>query len=164
MKAAAAVLGASLLFFLGVLTGIGRRETVPPPTAIPLGVATPAGSSNGAADTPATRSPAPPRTPRTTARAGASPTTASTVTTTSVTTAPTGSGPSGNPATTPQPTATTATTVEPTTSTTAASGGVEQVDGQVDCAPAGKRGKGQREPCPSTTTSTAAGARGGNNR
>ena len=37
MKVAAAVLGASLLFFVGVLTGAGRREPVPPPAGIPLG-------------------------------------------------------------------------------------------------------------------------------
>jgi hypothetical protein len=32
---------------------------------------------------------------------------------------------------------------------------VEQVDGDVDCAPAGKRGKGKREACPPTTTTSA---------
>jgi len=51
VKAAAAVLGASLLFFLGVLTGAGRRESVAPPTAIPLGVVSPAGRG-GAPATP----------------------------------------------------------------------------------------------------------------
>src|SRR5207248_131114 len=42
VKAAAAVLAGSLLFFVGVLTGAGRREPVPPPRAIPLGVSNPA--------------------------------------------------------------------------------------------------------------------------
>ena len=42
MKVAAAVLGASLLFFLAVLTGAGRREALPPPAAIRLGVGAPA--------------------------------------------------------------------------------------------------------------------------
>jgi hypothetical protein len=40
---------------------------------------------------------------------------------------------------------------------------VEQVDNQVDCAPAGRRGKDHRQPCPSTTTSTGTGSGGGGN-
>lgn len=166
MKAAAAVLGASLLFFLGVLTGAGGKESQPPPTAIPLGVATPASPASAQdGDTPATRPPAAPRTPGPTAGSpssgGATPTTVSTVTT--ATTLPPGST---TEPTTPAGEPTPATTAPPsTTSTTAApsagAGGVEQVDGEVDCAPAGKKGKGKREPCPPTTTTDGAGGRSG---
>ncbi len=40
-------------------------------------------------------------------------------------------------------------------------GEVEQVDNQVECR---SKGKGKREPCPSTTTATGGAPGGGNNR
>ena len=133
MKAAAAVLGASLLFFLGVVTGAGRRESVPPPAAIPLRVANPA--------VPAAESPSP---SEPSGGPGA--------------TSPTpGARPSGSSS----PSAGTAPPTPATASPTAPPGRVEQVDNQVDCVPAGKKGKGQREPCPSTTTLTGDGPGGG---
>jgi hypothetical protein len=174
VKAAAAVLAASLLFFVGVLTGAGRREPVSPPTAIPLGVVSPeAAASDGDGARPG-RSPSPPRPPRTTARmpatGPATPTTASTVTTsTTVTTNPNQPEPGETTTTTSQPTGTTiATTGNPATSTTtsssARSGDVEEVDGEVDCTSA-RRGKGKREPCESTTaTSSRDGSGGRGNR
>ena len=143
MKVAAAVLGASLLFFLGVLTGAGRREALPPPAAIRLGVGAPASPAD-----PST----PPQTP------GSSSSTATTATTNrtdvtvppapGVTTTSTRGTGGGAPGT--------------STSTTATSAPVEQVDNQVDCRPAGKPGKGKREPCPSTTASTPEPPGGGN--
>ena len=147
MKVAAAVLGASLLFFLGVLTGAGRREALPPPASIRLGV----GSPGSPAD-PSTSPETPANTPgATTAK------------------------PPATGSTSPAPTATTtrsAVTVPPAptpstgsaSSTTAPPGQAEQVDSQVDCRPAGKPGKGKREPCPSTTASTAEAPGGGGNR
>jgi hypothetical protein len=77
VKAAAAVLGASLLFFLGVLTGTGRRESIPPPVAIPLGVVDES-ASDGPAPTPTgpSRPPAPVGTTSTTAPAATTSTTA----------------------------------------------------------------------------------------
>ena len=144
MKVAAAVLGASLLFFLGVLTGIGRRESVPPPSAIPLGViGTPAASGTFTSTSPSggpegttttTTAEAP---PATTAPTGVTPTTSTT--------------PAKGPATVPS---TTGTGPAP----------VQQVDNQVDCRSSGNRGKGQRQPCPSTTSSTAEAPGGGRNR
>ena len=151
MKVAAAVLGASLLFFLGVLTGAGRREALPPPAAIRLGVGAPASPADPSSspETPASTSPQPPV-------AGSTPSTATTTRSdVSVSPAPGGTttspGGSGNDVT------------GPSTSATTDPGQVEQVDNQVDCRPAGKPGKGKREPCPSTTASTAE-APGGRNR
>ena len=142
MKAAAAVLGASLLFFLGVLTGAGRREAIPPPAAIPLGVGTSASPAEG---------PTPPQSTQSTSRAtapaaGSNPSTATTATTTRT------------DATAPPAPANDATS----TSTTGGPGQVEKVDNEVDCRPAGKPGKGKREPCPSTTTSAETPGGGGN--
>ena len=139
MKVAAAVLAASLLFFLGVLTGAGRREPVRPPTAIPLGISNPAPGAVGA-------------TPDRTAKPS---------TTTSkppVVTSPPASAPPGTSSTTVV-TAPTGTTGPATSSTTAGTGQIQPVDNQVDCAPAGKHARGQRSPCPSTTTSAADGSR-----
>jgi len=156
VKAAAAVLGASLLFFLGVLTGVGRREAVPPPAAIPLGSVNQPGGSG------ASQPPSPAGAPE----GGAKPTT----------TTAAGSGGTAPPAagTTPTSTAgaTPTTATPPTTATTSSSGGttttgsgqVQQVDNQVDCTSAGKRGKGKREPCPSTTSSTGETPGGGGDR
>jgi hypothetical protein len=156
VKAAAAVLGASLLFFVGVLTGLGRREAVAP-TAIPLGVATSGSSAAGGDGSSGTRSPSPPRSPRSTARpqatSPATPTTASTVTTS--TTVPTNPGEQpGETTTTTQPAATATTIGDTTSTTTARSGEVEQLDGEVDCTSSGRRNKG-REPCASTTTTSS---------
>jgi hypothetical protein len=154
VKAAAAVLGASLLFFLGVLTGVGRRETVPPPTAIPLGaVSTPTEPGTSRPTSPAD---APKR---------------STTTTVAIEPAPTSPPSTAGPTDTTEATATTATssttpsTAPPstTTTTTTRSGEVEQVDNQVDCRSERKEGKGRREPCPSTTTSTGEAPGGGGN-
>ena len=149
MKAAAAVLGASLLLFLGLVTGAGRREAVPPPTAIPLGVTRPAAGGPSGATSPS--SPEPPTGP---ARTTPSPTPKPSTTTTvpmaaTVTTATTA------------PTAATGTTAPAATATTAGPGQVEPVDNQVDCTSTGKRGQGHRAGCPSTTTSTGANAGGG---
>jgi hypothetical protein len=172
VKAAAAVLGASLLFFFGVLTGLGRREAVAPPTAIPLGVEAPGSAAAGGNGSSGTRSPSPPRSPRSTAGTQATrpatPTTASTVTTsTTVPTSP-GEPEPGETTTTTQPTATTITTAgEPTSTTTpppARSGEVEQVDGEVDCTSAGGRNRGKRQPCASTTTSSRDGSGDRRNR
>jgi hypothetical protein len=162
VKAAAAMLGASLLFFLGVLTGAGRRESVPPPAAITLGVEAPT-SADG---TPAGR-PRPSTPPPTTRGDGSSPST--TTSSTSRTEGTTPSGPTG-PTGPGEPSSTTSTTGAPsdvtatTTATTADPGRVEQVDGQVDCRSGRKQGKGKREPCPATTTSTAEAPGGGRNR
>jgi hypothetical protein len=65
-----------------------------------------------------------------------------------VTTPPTGS------------TSDTVSTEPSTTSTTAPPGEVQPVDNQVDCAQTGKRGKGHRTPCPSTTATTSATSNG----
>lgn len=145
MKAAAAVLGASLIFFLGVLTGVGRQEAVPPPAAIPLGAANaPAGS-----DTSGQPSDAP----------------KGTTTTAAIPSAP--GTPSGTGGTTGSTTVTTSTTATssttPSSTTTTRPGDVEQVDSQVNCRSRGE-GKGKREPCPSTTTATEAPGGGRNNR
>jgi len=165
VKAAAAVLGASLLFFLGLLTGAGRREAVPPPTSIPLGVLSPtgAGGTPGAPGTPespsATR---PARAPQSTSSTGKATTTTTAVpmaaTGTTTPTGPTASSPPGVPGgaggTTPNgPAATTPSTARP--------GQVEQVDNQVDCSTAGQKGKAHdKEACPSTTESTGGPGRG----
>lgn len=157
MKAAAAVLGASLLFFLGVLTGAGRQESVPPPLAIPLGVA----DSTTSADRSTSPSPSSPSAP---GGAAATPTTtrSSTPPASSPPAAPTGAPqpPTGTPAAAP---VTTTPADGTATSTTVRPGQVEEVDNQVDCTPADKKGKGRREPCPSTTTATTepGGGRGG---
>ena len=150
MKAAAAVLGASLLFFIGVLTGAGRREAVPPPTAIPLGATGgPAVVSPGAPDSGTKR------TTTTTARSGGTaPATGTTPTSTS--------GPTPTTVATTGATATTATTAASSTTTSTESGQVQQVDNQVDCTSA-RKGKGKREPCPSTTSSTRRAPGGGGN-
>ena len=152
MKVAAAVLGVSLLFFVGVLTGAGRRESVPPPAAIPLGAvnqpagsgasgpSSPAGAPNGGAKGTTT----------TTGRTGTTAPPVAGTTPTTTTGAPTTAGTSATATTTSSP------------PTTTESGQVQQVDNQVDCTPAGKRGKGKREPCPSTTSSTGAPGGGGN--
>jgi len=157
VKTAAAVLGASLLFFLGVLTGIGGRESVPPPPAIRLGVVdTPAASgpftSTSPSGGPEDASPRP-----TTTAAKAPPATA-TPTGPVGPTAPTGVTPTTSTASTTGPTTT------PSSTGTTGPGQVQQVDNQVDCRSSGKRGKGQRQPCPSTTSSTAEAPGGGRNR
>ena len=154
MKAAAAVLGASLLFFLGVLTGIGRRESVAAPSAIPLGaVNMPAAS--GASTSP-TRAP----------EGGAKPTTTTTAAKAPAATTPT--GPGGPTSTGVTATTSTASTTSPTTAlgttSTTGSGQVQQVDNHVDCRSTGKPGKGKREPCPSTTSSTGEAPGGGRTR
>ena len=151
MKAAGAVLAASLLFFLGVLTGAGRREAVPPPTAIPLGVVRAGGAAPAGGPAPASPSSPAPRGPaRTTATTAPIPSTTTTVPM------------AGTVTTAPSDARGTVTTGPATTSTSAGPGQVEQVDNQVDCTPAGRRGKGHRSPCPSTTatTSTRAGPPG----
>ena len=145
MKAAAAVLAGSLLFFVGVLTGAGRREPVPPPRAIPLGVSNPA---------PGTAPATPNRTAKRPSTTTSKPPTA---------TSPPPSAPQGTPSSTVG-TATTSTPEPATSSTTAVTGQIEPVDNQVDCAPAGKHARGQRSPCPSTTTATAEGSRGARQR
>ena len=148
MKAAAAVLGASLIFFIGVLTGVGRQEAVPAPAAIPLGAANaPAGSDTSGQPSDA------PKVTTTTAAIPSAPGT------------PSGTGgPTGSPGVTVT-TATTATTASttPSSTTTTRPGDVEQVDSQVNCRSRGE-GKGKREPCPSTTTATEAPGGGRNNR
>jgi hypothetical protein len=162
VKAAAAVLGASLLFFLGVLTGAGRRESVPPPAAITLGVEAPTPADG----TPPGR-PRPSTSPTTTPGNGSSPST--TTSSTSRTEATTPSGPTG-PTVPADPSSTTSTTearsdvTATTTATTADPGRVEEVDGQVDCRSNRKQGKGKRQPCPSTTTSSTEAPGGGRNR
>jgi len=153
VKAAAAVLGASLLFFVGVLTGAGRREAVPPPAAIPLGATNQPGSASGTLpSSPGAPDGGTKRTATTTARAGAP----------APTPATTSAGPAGaTPSTvTSTPGATTVPTAASSTTTTG-SGQVQQVDNQVDCSSTGNRGKGKREPCPSSTTSSTRGAPGG---
>ena len=145
MKAAAAVLGASLIFFLGVLTGVGRQEAVPPPAAIPLGAANaPVGSHTSGQ---------PPDAPKGTTTKAAIPSAPGT--------------PSGTGGTTGSTTVTTSTTATssttPSSTTTTRPGDVEQVDSQVNCRSRGE-GKGKREPCPSTTTATEAPGGGRNNR
>ena len=159
MKAAAAVLGASLLFFVGVLTGAGRREAVPPPAAITLGV--------GAGSSPAGEPPATgprPSSPSPGATTPAPPGATSSTTRTDATTPPA----STEPPVPDEPPATTTSTTgggsDATATTTATTGRVEQVDGQVDCRSDRKPGKGKREPCPPTTTSTAEAPGGGRNR
>ena len=166
MKAAAAVLGASLLFFLGVLTGAGRQEAVPPPVAIPLGVvdsttgdgssssppSSPSAPGGAARTTVTTRRPTPP-----------APTTPAAPPTPSP---PEPSGSPGPPAETPAATAPATTPPDGATpSTTVRPGRVEEVDNQVDCTPADKKGKGRKDSCPSTTATTdpAGGGRGGQN-
>ena len=145
MKAAAAVLCASLIFFVGVLTGVGRQEAVPPPAAIPLGAAnTPPGS-----DTSGQPSDAPKGT-----------TTTATIPPAPGTPSGTG-GPTGSTGVTVTTTTTASTT--PSSTTTTRPGDVEQVDSQVNCRSRGE-GKGKREPCPSTTTATEAPGGGRNNR
>ena len=149
MKAAAAVLGASLLFFLGVLTGTGR-ESVPPPMAIPLGVVDQSASDGTVSEPPSPDGQDSTSTTRTPSTAGP---------------APTPTGPS-----TPAAPSTTAQTAPPpapsTTVTTAPPGGVEKVDSEVDCSRGNGKGKGGREPCPTTTTTGRDEGRpgGGNNR
>ncbi len=152
MKAAAAVLGASLLFFLAVLTGVGRRETVPPPTAIPLGVLnTPAAPGTSRPPSPAD---APRRSTTTTAA------TVPAVTTPSSTAGPTDTTEAtATTATTAATTSTTASTA-PASTTTTRSREVEEVDNQVECRSEGKQGKG-KGPCPSTTSSTGETPGGG---
>jgi hypothetical protein len=144
VKAAAAVLGASVLFFLGVLTGAGRQEALPPPVAIPLGVA----DSATSADQPTSPSPSSPSAP------GGAATTQST--------SSTSPAPSPPPAPTGSPTPPAPPAGGTTTSITAGPGQVEKVDNQVDCTPADKKGKGRRDPCPPTTATTEpGGGRGG---
>lgn len=148
MKAAAAVLGASLIFFIGVLTGVGRREAVPPPAAIPLGAANaPAGSDTSG-------QPSPDDAPKGTTTTAANPSAPGT---------PSGTGgPTGSTVVTVT-TATTATSsTTPSSTTTTRPGDVEQVDSQVNCRSQGE-GKGKREPCPSTTTATGEAPGGGRN-
>jgi hypothetical protein len=145
VKVAAAVLGASLLFFVGVLSGAGRREAVAPPTAIPLGATNAPTAESGAPDG------APLPTTTTTARTGA--TAPATGTTANHTTGPTPStATTGATATTGTPAA---------SSTTTSTEQVQQVDNQVDCTSSPKQGKGKREPCPSSTTASTSGAPGG---
>ena len=153
MKAAAAVLGASLLFFLGVLTGVGRREAVPPPTAIPLGV----GERSGGRRTH--RSPAPRRCAEHGRRRPATPPAP-------VDTVDAQDGPTGTTAVDRSPTA-----------TDRHDGFDDAVEHHHDpvrsrwsrstarstAGPEGK-GKGKREPCPSTTTATGEAPGGGGNR
>ncbi len=149
MKVAAGVLAASLLFFLGVMTGAGRQEAAAPPMAIPLGVASQAeegGDGKATPTSPTTRKPGTVKTTTSTRVATPSPADPSSP---AIAPTPTPPAPIPDPAQPP------ATTAPPTTATTARSGEVEQVDSQVDCAPAGRRGRGRREPCPSTTTTTA---------
>ncbi|MDQ1567020.1 MAG: hypothetical protein QOF96_1900 [Actinomycetota bacterium] len=167
MKVAAAVLGVSLLFFLGVLTGAGRRGSVAPPGTITLGVVQPGSPSAPAGGGPS--SPASPAGKAGRATTTTKPASASTPTTASNPSSAAGSGGSG-PAgssdtgsagtspTGPSGETTTATgPAEPSsTSTTAPPGQVQPVDNQVDCAQTGKRGKGHRTPCPSTTATTSA--------
>lgn len=150
------MLGASLLFFLGVVTGVGRRETVPPPAAIPLGVL----------DRPAGQGPSHPASPASTpeeegdrtAATGPAPTDRTNTTGPAAT--PGGTGPT---ATTATPPSTNPASTAPSSTTTTRSGEVEQVDSQVNCRSQGK-GKGKREPCPSTTTVSGEGSGGANNR
>ena len=155
MKVAAAVLGASLLFFLGVLTGAGRREALPPPAAIRLGVGAPASPSDPSsspqtpASTPGATTPNPPAAGSDTSKVTA------TTTRTDVTVRP---APGGVTTTTP------GSGGEGTSTSTTDPGQVEQVGNQVDCRPAGKPGKGKKEPCPSTTTSPVDAPGGVGNR
>jgi hypothetical protein len=154
VKAAAAVLAASLLFFLGVLTGTGRRESVPPPGAIRLGVVDQPTSDGAGSQPPAADSGEPTATMPTPPTTGQTP--ASTPIPTGASTPPT----SPTSAPTPPPTA------PPTTATTARPGPVEEVDSEVDCSRGSGKAKGGREPCPTTTTTGRDGSRpgGGNNR
>jgi hypothetical protein len=165
VRAAAAVLAASLIFFLGVLTGVGRREAVPPPAAITLGaVDGPAASDvperpppdapQGTVTTATSVAPAPVTPPSTGEPTGPGGTTGATATT--VTTATTGPATTGT-ATTGAPAAT-----RPASTTTTRPEDVEEVDGQVNCRSQGK-GTGKREPCPSTTTATGEAPGGGRN-
>jgi len=147
VKAAAAVLGASLLFFLGVLTGTGRRESVPPPMAIPLGVVDPSASASDGT--------------------GSEPPSSDGQESTSTTRTPSTGGPATTATSTPSTTAQTGPPPAPsTTVTTAPPGGVEKVDSEVDCSRGNGKGKGAREPCPTTTTTGRDEGRsgGGNNR
>ena len=149
MKGAAAVLAASLLFFLGVLTGTGGRESVPPPGAIRLGVVDRSAPDGAGSEPPSTDGGGP---------AGTTPTPST------ADPAPTPTRPS-TPATSPT-TAATARPAPSTTATTARTGPVEEVDSEVNCSKGNGKGKGDREPCPTTTTTGRDGSRpgGGNNR
>ena len=165
MKAAAAVLGASLLFFLGVLTGAGRRESIPPPAAIPLGVVDESASDGTGSRSPAPDGRQPTATTPTTSTAGPAPAPAGPSSPSDPSTpagTPGAPGPPGSAGTT----ATTAPTAVATTSTTARPGAVEEVDSEVDCSRGNGKAKGGREPCPTTTTAARDGDRsgGGNNR
>jgi hypothetical protein len=164
VKAAAAVLVASLVFFAGVLTGAGRREAVPPPAAISL----------GGPEVPAGRGAPRPTSPDD-APGGAAKGTATSTATSTAATGPAGTtgstAPPGAPATatttapTGAPTSpTTAPATSSSTATTGAPGQVEQVDNQVDCRAERRQGKGKREPCPATTTSTGEAPGGGPDR
>jgi hypothetical protein len=163
MKAAAAVLAASLLFFLGVLTGAGRRGAVPPPGTITLGVvqagspSAPAGGGPSSPASPARKAAKPPTTTK--PASDSTPTTAANPSTAAGTggsePAGDGSGITGPAGPSGETTTTTAPAEPSATSTTAPPGQVQQVDNQVDCAQTGKRGKGHRTPCPSTTTTSA---------
>jgi hypothetical protein len=158
VRVAAAVLGAALLFFLGVLTGTGRRESAPPPMAIPLGIvdAPDGAAADGAATSPITADPSEPAP----ARGGSTPTTAAPGSP-SPTTAPTATpNTAATPAPTTPPAPTPATTAPATTSTTARPGQVEEVDSEVECS-RGRKGKGGREPCATTTTAERDGGRSG---
>lgn len=150
MKGAAAVLAASLLFFLGVLTGTGRRESIPPPEAIRLGVVDQSASDGVDSQPPASDGGGP---------------TATTQTPSTADTAPTPTRPS-TPATAPTPAPTAPPAAPSTTATTARPGPVEEVDSEVNCSKGNGKGKRDREPCPTTTTTGRDGSRpgGGNNR
>jgi hypothetical protein len=162
VKIAAAVLGAALLFFLGVLTGTGRHESVPPPVAIPLGVVDQS-ASDAAPESPSSGDD----------RGGGgrtTPTTAPPATSSTTTGSSTPSGSRESTATTappPPPTASTmpapstSTTAPATTSTTAPPGQVEEVDSEVDCSRGRGKGKGGRQPCETATTERDEGRSGG---
>lgn len=161
MKAAAAVLGASLLFFLGVLTGTGRRESVPPPAAIPLGVVDQSASDGTGSQSPAPDAREPTATTPTTSTAGPAPAPTGPARPPAPADPSTPAGPPGAPGP-PGSAGTTATTAPAaTTSTTARPGKVEEVDGEVDCSRGNGKGKGGRESCPPATAGRDGDGTGG---
>ena len=148
MRGATAALAGALLFFLGVLTASSEGSQVVPPSAIPLGVKV-VGSPT-ASRTPAraeSPGPAPASTPSTPERAPepAAPPAESDPASATTTSAPSSAEPSSTTSTTTTsnsgPSSTTTSSGPPAGEESPAegdSGGVEEVDGRVDCTDTGR--------------------------